>query len=131
MCLFNNIYRSQPSLGLFRSGNFSSAAVGVVGVVKHLVPRGAVQRVVAVVAKQFRALPDPVRGLDGHDAAEPRVVEVDELGVGLERVVDLVRQRGAIILQHLALHRDVQDLLLLFAQSDLVAVVLPVIEGLE
>jgi hypothetical protein len=66
-----------------------SSAVCIGGIVEHFVPRRTVERVVAVVAEQFRALPDPAARLDGHDPAEPRVVKVDKLGVGGEGVVDL------------------------------------------
>ncbi len=84
-----------------------------------------------VVACELLPGPHPPGGLDAEHAPEPRVGEVGEARVGEEGVVDLVRQRGPVPAHVPVARRDVQDLLAALVQTDLVGVVVPVVERLD
>ena len=107
------------------------------------------------IAQQARPKLIPYLGrLHAEDAAETRVCEIREAAIGEERVVHLyekqsrrnfvqsneemgcecphlMRQCGRVRVQRSGGWRDVQNLLALLVQSDLVRVVLPVVESLR
>ena len=100
-------------------------------VIEHFVPGRTVQRIVSVMAKEFGPFSDGAARLHSHDSSESRMMEIDEFRVRFEGMVDLVREGCAVVFQRLTFDRNVKNLLLLFAQTNLVAIVLPVIESLK
>ena len=100
-------------------------------IVQVLVPHGTIRQVVPIIAEELLALLHGFRGLDAEDAAEPGVGKVGEPAVGEEAVVDLVGEGGRVGLDGAVLRGNVEDLLLLLVQSDLVRVVVPVVERLK
>ena len=100
-------------------------------IVQVLVPHGTIRQIVPIIAEELLALLHGFRGLDAEDAAEPGVGKVGEPAVGEEAVVDLVGEGGRVGLDGAVLRGNVEDLLLLLVQSDLVRVVVPVVERLK
>jgi hypothetical protein len=83
------------------------------------------------MAKQLISFSDPTRGFDSYYPAKTGVMKINKLCVWSERMVDFVGQSCKVVFQRLAVKWNVQNLFLLFTQTDFVAVVLPVIKSLK